>query len=105
MALTRDFKETIQARAIREPKFRDALLTEGVEALLTGEVDLGKAILRDYINATMGFSHLAEATGSQPKSLMRMLGPNGNPTAKNLMAIIGYLQRERGLSLRVRAGS
>ena len=104
MALTRDFKETIQARANRDPKFRDALLTEGVEALLTGEVDLGKAILRDYINATMGFGPLAEATGSQPKSLMRMLGPSGNPTAKNLMAIIGYLQRERGLSLQVRAG-
>lgn len=104
MALTRSFKETIQARANRDSKFRDALLTEGVEALLTGEVDLGKAILRDYINATIGFGPLAIATGSQPKSLMRMLGPSGNPTAKNLMAIIGYLQRERGLSLQVRTG-
>ncbi len=103
MTLTRDFKETTQARANRDPKFRDALLTEGLEALLTGEVDLGKAILRDYINATIGFGPLAEATGSQPKSLMRMLGPSGNPTAKNLMAIIGYLQRERGLSLQERA--
>ena len=102
MALTRDFKETIQARASRDPKFRDALLTEGIESLLIGEVDLGKAILRDYINATIGFGPLAAATGSQPKSLMRMLGPNGNPTARNLMAIIGYLQRESGLNLHVR---
>ena len=72
-----------------------------MQALLTGEVDLGKAILRDYVNATIGFGPLAEATGSQPKSLMRMLGPGGNPTARNLMAIIGYLQRERGLKLQV----
>jgi DNA-binding phage protein len=103
MALTRDLNDTIQARANRDPNFRDALLTEGVEALLTGEVDLGKAILRDYISATKGFGPLAEATSSQPKSFMRMLGSSGNPTAKNLTAIIGYLQRERGLSLQVRA--
>jgi hypothetical protein len=74
MALTRDFKETIQTRANRDPKFRVALLTEGVEALLTGEVDLGKANVLDYINATIGFGPLAVATGSQPKSFMGMLG-------------------------------
>ena len=97
MALTRDFKETIIARAHREPKFRNALLTEGVEALLTGEVDLGKAILRDYINATMGFGPLAEATGSQPKSLMRMLGPKGSPSAANLSSILTALQKTEGV--------
>ena len=78
-------------------------MTEGAEALLEGEVDFGKAILRDYINATMGFGPLAEATGWQPKGLMRALGPSGNSTAKNLMAITGYSQRERGLSCQVHA--
>lgn len=102
MALTRSFKETVQARARRDPAFRDALLSEGVEALLSGEVDAGKAILRDYINATVGFGRLAEATGTESKSLMRMLGPKGNPTAKNLLSIIGHLQRTSGISLRVR---
>lgn len=103
MALTRTFKETVQARAGRDSAFRAALLTEGVETLLAGDVDTGKAILRDYINATVGFSSLAEATGTQPKSLMRMLGPSGNPTARNLMAIIGHLQRASGISLQVRS--
>lgn len=102
MALTRSFKETVQLRARRDPAFRDALLTEGVEALLSGEVDTGKAILRDYINATVGFGRLAEVTGTQSKSLMRMLGPKGNPTARNLLSIIGHLQRAARISLQVR---
>ena len=55
MALTRDFKETIQARAERDPAFRRELLKEGVQCLLSGEVDTGKTVLRDYINATVGF--------------------------------------------------
>ena len=55
MALTKDFKDTIQARAQRDPAFRKALLQEGVECLLAGDVDTGKAVLRDYINATIGF--------------------------------------------------
>ena len=53
MALTRDFKETIQIRAERDPDFREQLLKEGIECLLAGEVDTGKAVLRDYINATI----------------------------------------------------
>ncbi len=55
MALTRDFKVTIQARVERDPAFREALLKEGVECLLSGDVETGKAVLRDYINATIGF--------------------------------------------------
>ncbi len=101
MALTRSFKETVHARAQRDPAFRDALLLEGIEVLLSGEVDTGKAILRDYISATVGFGRLAEVTGTDSKSLMRMLGPKGNPTAKNLLSIIGHLQRASGISLQV----
>jgi DNA-binding phage protein len=103
MALTRSFKDIVQARVQRDPAFRRALLTEGVNALLEGDVDTGKAVLRDYINATVGFEALAAATGTPPKSLMRMFGPRGNPNARNLFAVIGYLQRESGVALEVRA--
>ena len=58
MPLTRDFKETIQARAKRDLGFREALLEEGVECLLAGDVETGKSMLRDYINATIGFREL-----------------------------------------------
>ncbi|MBL8670481.1 MAG: transcriptional regulator [Alphaproteobacteria bacterium] len=102
MALTRSFKETVQARARRDPRFRAALLAEGIEALLAGDLDTGKAVLRDYINATDGFDAIAAATGTPPKSLMRMLGPRGNPTARNLMAVVAHLQSAAGVRLRVR---
>jgi len=103
MPLTRDFKETVKARAARDPAFRQALLTEAVELLLAGEIETGKAILRDYINATIGFERLARETGTPPKSLMRMLGPNGNPRANNLLNVIGTLQQVSGLHLEVAA--
>ena len=62
MALTRDLTETIQARVERDPAFREALLKEGVECLLSGDVETGKAVLRDYINATIGFEELGSFT-------------------------------------------
>ena len=49
MALTKDFKKTIKKRMERDPVFREELLKEGIDCLLTGDVDTGKAILRDYI--------------------------------------------------------
>ncbi len=103
MALTREFKETIQLRAQRDPEFRKALLQEGVECLLAGDLDTGKAVLRDYINATTGFEALAEVFGKSSKSLMRMFGPKGNPQASNLFAVISYLQEREGVHLEVEA--
>ena len=103
MPLTRDFKETIQARARRDAAFRESLLKEAVDSLLSGDVETGKTVLRDYINATVGFDKLATITRKSPKSLMRMLGPNGNPQARNLFEIVAYLQKKEGLHLRVRS--
>ena len=93
MPLTRDFKETIQARIENDPVFRDELLREGVECLLAGELETGKAILRDYINATIGFEKLSGLTHKSAKSLMRLLGPKGNPQARNLLKVIAHLQK------------
>lgn len=103
MVLTKDFKESIQARAQRDPAFRKALLQEGIECLLAGDMDTGKAVLRDYINATIGFEELSEVFGKSSKSLMRMFGPRGNPQASNLFAVIGYLQEQEGVHLEVKA--
>ena len=62
MALTKDFKETIRARVKRDPGFRKALLREGIENFLSGDVETGKIILRDFINATIGFTKLSDVT-------------------------------------------
>jgi hypothetical protein len=102
MALTRSFKETVRDRAERDPAFRDALLKEAVECLLSGNVDTGKLVLRDYVNATIGFGELGHRLDKSPKSLMRMLSIKGNPRADNLFAIIENLQKASGKKLDVR---
>jgi DNA-binding phage protein len=102
MALTRDFKTTVRARVQRDPVFRRELLREGVESFLAGDVETGKSILRDYINATIGFTELAEATHISPKSLMRMLGPSGNPYSRNLFEIVSRLQEEEGVQFELK---
>lgn len=101
MAITRHFKETIQARARRDPEFRAGLLKESVENMLAGDTETGKSILRDYINATIGFEKLGAVTQKSPKSLMRMFSSRGNPTAKNLFSIIHTLQKKEGVQLEV----
>ncbi len=105
MALTKDFRETVQARAKRDPDFRRGLLSEAMESLLAGELPLGKELLRDFINATVGFPKLAAHTKIHVKSLHQMFGPRGNPTAHNLFEIVAYLQSCEGVRFEVRPAS
>ena len=101
MALTRDFKQSIKARVAADPAYGTLLLAEAVELLLSGEMETGKSLLRDYINATVGFEALAATTGTPAKSLMRMFGPKGNPRADNLFGVISVLQKANGVNLAV----
>ena len=103
MALTRSFKETVQARVLADTAFRDALLREGIATMLGGDVETGKSILRDYIKATVGFEQLSTETGASPKILRRMFGPCGNPQARDLFPALGHLQKHAGLSVHVTA--
>ena len=104
MALTKSFKELVQRRVASDADFAATLLREGIDTMLTGDVETGKAILRDYIKATVGFEKLGAATGTPAKSLIRMLGPRGNPQARNLFSVIGYLQKQAGVELHVAHG-
>jgi hypothetical protein len=97
MVLTRDVRETVQVRVKHDGAFRKGLLRDAVESLLAGEVALGKELLRDYINATVGFPKLAKETRLHVKSLHQMFGPKGNPTASNLF-------QNRGLPATARRG-
>lgn len=103
-ALTGSVRELIDGYIASDPAFREALIQEAVEAMLSGDVETGKTILRDYIKATDGFEKLGRAIGTPPKSLIRMFGPRGNPQARNLFGVIGYLQKRDGLTLRVTTG-
>ncbi|MDR6264853.1 transcriptional regulator [Roseobacter sp. N2S] len=99
MPLTKDFKETIKARAECDPEFRAGLFREAIEAMLSDDLDTGKVLLRDYVNATVGFEALAQDMDKDPKSLMRMLSAKGNPRADNLLAMVSRLKQREGMAL------
>ena len=101
MTRTKSFKDLVQRHVKNDKKFAEALLREGIDAMLSGDLDTGKTILRDYIKATVGFEKLGKATDTPPKSLIRMFGPRGNPQARNLFSVIGYLQKRAGVRLHV----
>ncbi len=102
MPLTRDFKETVKARAETDAEFRRALFVEAIDLLISGDFETGKILLRDYVNATIGFNQLGTLTNKSPKSLMRMLSPKGNPKADNMFAVIASLQEQEGARFSVR---
>jgi DNA-binding phage protein len=103
MTLTRDFKETIVARVQRDPAFARALLDEAATLFLNGEPRTARLILRDLVNATVGFEGLAVATGRPAKSLHRMLSENGNPSMDNLAAILRAVRKRLGVELEAHA--
>ena len=105
MALTSDFKETIKERAQNDPEFRVGLLTEAAECILNDEVDVAKTLIRDYVNATLGFKKLGQLTGKKPQSLMRMLSASGNPSLGNISKLMASLRRHEGVELHVSAGA
>ena len=92
MALTRDFKETVKERAARDPAFAKAMLDEAANAFLNGEPHVARLILRDLVNASVGFEGLAIETNRPSKSLHRMLSPKGNSSMDNLAAISGAVR-------------
>ncbi len=76
---------------------------EAVNELLSGDLDAGKAILRNYINATITFQELGRKLKKSSKSIHRMLGPRGNPRADNILEIIKILQEHEKVKLQVKA--
>ena len=100
MALTRDFKKTVVARVERDPAFAKALLDEAATLFLSGEPETARLILRDLVNATLGFERLAKVTATPSKSLHRMLSPKGNPSMDNLAAIFDAIRKCLKVSLK-----
>ncbi len=72
-----------------------------MESFLSGDGEVWKAMLRDYINATIGFEALGQQIRKPSKSLHRMLSSAGNPNSKNFFAILRLLQDNEGLELSV----
>ena len=103
MVLTRAFKETIKERASRDPAFAKAMLDEAATAFLNGEPGVARLILRDLVNASIGFETLANETNRPSKSLHRMLSEKGNPSMDNLAAIFGAVRKRLGVAMQAHA--
>jgi DNA-binding phage protein len=103
MALTRDFKETVSARVSRDPAFAKALLDEAATLFLNGDPHAARLMLRDLVNASVGFEALAAETKTPSKSLHRMLSERGNPSMDNLAAIFGVVRKRLGVDIRAHA--
>jgi DNA-binding phage protein len=101
VALTRDFKETVNERAARDPAFAKA--DEAATAFLNGEPHVARLILRDLVNASVGFEELASETKRPSKSLHRMLSEKGNPSMDNLAAIFGAVRKRLGVAFEAHA--
>jgi len=101
MGLTRDFKETVNLRVKQDSEFAIALLNEAVSLFLNGEPETARLILRELVNATVGFEELAIETSKPSKSLHRMLSANGNPTMDNLTAILNVIRKKLNVDIYV----
>ena len=101
MSLSRDYKETVRERVQRDPEFTIALFDEAISLFLNGEPETARLILRDLVNATIGFEELSNATAKPSKSLHRMLSAKGNPTMDNLTTIFSILRRNLNVDIEV----
>lgn len=101
MSLTRDYKESIKERSSVDPEFANALLDEAISLFLNGEPDTARLVLRDLVNATIGFEVLASEVSKPSKSLHRMLSEKGNPTMENLTSILSAIRSKLGVQINV----
>ena len=101
MGITRDYKETIDKRVKTDSNFASALLDEALSLFLNGESDVARLVLRDLVNATVGFENLAFEVEKPSKSLHRMLSAKGNPTMNNLTNIFTVLRQKLDVNIEV----
>ena len=92
LPLTTDGREVFAQQVQSDPELAILLMSEAISLCINGEPDVARIMLRDLVNATIGFEELAQRTGKPSKSLHRMLSARGNPAMDNLIAIIGVLR-------------
>ncbi len=102
MALTREFKDTVVKRAVEDPEFRIELLLHAINEFINGDLAVAKVLLRDYINASPQFDAVAKEMNKNTKSIQRMLGPKGNPTAENFTSLLKAVQKLEGVKFEAR---
>lgn len=98
----REIIETITARVQSEPAYARALLQQATSLLLQGEPQTAKLLLRDLVNASIGFEQLARDMDKPSKSLHRMLSAAGNPTLSHVSAMLAAIAAHLGVEIQAR---
>jgi DNA-binding phage protein len=99
--LTRPFNEVVEENVKGDPAYAAGLLQEAAQCLLNGELAVARNLVRHVIKGSIGYAELSRRTGTAEKSLVRMFGPSGNPTAENISNVFVHLQRHGRVNLRV----
>ena len=102
MSLTKSFKDTIGRRIKEDPKFKSLLLEEAINEFLSGDFNVAKSIMKDYINGAISFEKLARKVHKSDKSLQRMFSDSGNPTSENFFSVIHAIQEIDKVKFEVR---
>jgi DNA-binding phage protein len=87
-----------------DPAFAQALLEEAITLFVNGEPESAKLILRDLVNATVGFEALAVEIQKPTKSLHRMLSRSGNPTMSNISAVFAAIKHALKVEVHTHVG-
>ena len=97
MALSVDYKEGVLKDLRNDPKMAREYYHEAVRAFINGDTETGGVMMRDLVNAGIGFQRLSRETGIRAPNLHRALAPEGNPTmrtfgkiAASIAAFMGF---------------
>lgn len=99
MQLTEDFKTVLFQRMDREPGFREALLDEIVACLNQDDWVVGKLMLGDFVEGTLGINQLGKLTHRSPASLTQILDPEINSETQDLFDLVDYLRKNEERSM------
>jgi hypothetical protein len=68
MARTKSFQTLVHRQANTDKKFAEALLSEGIDAMLSGDTEIGKTILHDYIKRPRDSRNWARRPARRPRA-------------------------------------
>ena len=83
------------------PDHRAAILAEGVQCMLNGEIEVGRSLVQYCIEANMDYTGLADITGLPAESLTMMFSRDSNPKLREFFDAIACIARNEGIELAV----
>lgn len=84
------------------PEHRTAILAEGIQCMLNGEIEVGRGMVKYCVDADLDYSGLADITGQPVESVTLMFGRGSNPKLQEFFEAVSCISRREGIELAVR---